>query len=259
MIQVNGLEFRIGEKTLLSGASFSLRAGEVLAVVGPNGAGKSTLLKCLSGEIVPTSGSIRAHGQPLAAEHHSRMACWRGVLPQANRIPFAFSVEEIVLLGRSPHVLGRESEQDRAIVKQALAATDATHLVGRSVQTLSGGELQRVHMARVLAQVWDGDPQFGRFLLLDEPTSALDLKHQHALLRLVREWADKASAILIILHDLNLAARYADFLLWLKEGRQSALGTPQATLTSQRIFEVFEVQATVDVGPQGRLHVSIEG
>ena len=245
MIVVENLGFQIAGKNLLQEISFSLKAGEILAVIGPNGAGKSTLLKCLSGEIAPSFGSISVHGAKLDLTQHSQAARWRAVLPQANRIPFAFTAREIVLLGRSPHVIGSESARDHQIVAEALAATDASHLSDRSVQTLSGGELQRVHMARVLAQVWDPCPEHGRLLLLDEPTSALDLKHQHALLRLARKWAELGTSILIVLHDLHLATRYADTLLWLNSGKQLACGPPSETLTANRIHTVFAVEAEI--------------
>jgi iron complex transport system ATP-binding protein len=245
VIRAENLGFRTAGKSLIEDVSFSLDAGEILAVIGPNGAGKSTLLKCLAGELTPTAGAILAHGRPLDPARQSAAARWRAVLPQANRIPFAFTAREIVLLGRSPHILGRESPRDQEIVGEALAATDATHLAARSVQTLSGGELQRVHMARVLAQIWEADPGRGRLLLLDEPTAALDLKHQHALLRLARDWADHGTAVLVILHDLNLAARHADSLLWIHQGRQTAFGSPETSLTPRRIREVFGVDAEV--------------
>jgi iron complex transport system ATP-binding protein len=244
-LQVEALGFSVGGKSLIEDVSFSLNPGEVLAVLGPNGAGKSTLLKCLAGEISPTSGCILSRGTPLSDFPHCQIARWRAVLPQASRNPFAFSAREIVLLGRSPHVLGRETARDGEIVESALAATDSLHLADRSVQTLSGGELQRVHMARVLAQIWEPDHHQGRLLLLDEPTSALDLKHQHSLLRLAGAWAARGTAVLVILHDLNLAARYATRLLWLNGGRVVASGTPVETFTPQRIEEVFQVRARV--------------
>lgn len=249
MIDIQHLGFAIGSKTLLGNVSFTLVPGEILAVVGPNGAGKSTLLKCLSGEIEPTSGTILARKQALQQLPPAQVARWRGVLPQISHVPFAFTAREIVLLGRSPHLVGRESHHDHWVTEAALEATDAAHLAERSVQTLSGGELQRVHLARVLAQIWEPDAEHGRLLLLDEPTSALDLKHQHSLLRLTRRWAADGTAVLIILHDLNLAAQYADRLLWLDQGKVAALGTPRETFTAERIQAIFEVVCEVDFPP----------
>ena len=245
MIEVREIGCRVGDKVLLEDVSFDLAEGELLAVVGPNGAGKSTLLKCLSGEREIDAGRILVRGTSLHCEAAALTARWRAVLPQANPIPFAFSARDVVLLGRSPHVVGREKPHDYEIVEAAMRATDAWHLAARSVQTLSGGELQRVHMARVLAQIWDPGED-GRLLLLDEPTAALDLKHQHALLQLARQWADLGAAVLIILHDIGQAARYSDTLLWLKDGRTAALGPPRETVTENLIQRVFEVGVTVN-------------
>jgi iron complex transport system ATP-binding protein len=258
MIEVSGLSYSVGAKQLLREANLTLEAGEVLAVVGPNGAGKSTLLKCLSGELTPSQGAITFAGRPLAAIPHHEIARMRGVLPQANRLPFAFTARELVLLGRSPHVIGRESARDHQIVQAALSSTDTLHLADRSAQTLSGGELQRVHLARVLAQIWE-PPESGRLLLLDEPTSALDLKHQHALLKLACTWAAQRTAVLVILHDLSLAARYANSILWLKEGIIQTLGRPRETVTAEIIREVFEVEAKVSLSADGVPHLHILG
>ncbi len=245
MISVENLGFEIQGKVLLDDVSFSLPKGEVLAVLGPNGAGKSTLLKCLAGELRPTKGRIVVTSCVLEEQSARKVARWRGVLPQSSPIPFAFTAREVVSLGRSPHIQGVETAKDHQIVTECLAATDAAHLADRTVNTLSGGELQRVHMARVLAQTWEPDPVHGRFLLLDEPTSALDLKHQHAILRLARNFAAKQSAVLVVLHDLNLAAQYADRVLLLNHARQVSIGTPLETLIPHRIREVFEVEVSI--------------
>lgn len=247
MISVDDLKVMAGRTPLVQSVSFKFSPGMIVAVVGPNGAGKSTLLKCLSGEITHYSGRITVAGRSLDSIHHGDVARWRGVLPQSGQIPFNFTVREIVALGRSPHVIGRESRRDAEIVSSAMETTDCSHLADRAVQTLSGGELQRVHMARVLAQVWEPEPVIGRLLLLDEPTSALDLKHQYSLLHLVRRWADDGSAVLIVLHDINLAAQFADAFLWMKNGRAVSFGPSTTTMTPERIEEVFEVKATCSI------------
>lgn len=257
MVSVEQLECRVGSKVLLSDVSIALAAGEVLAVLGPNGAGKSTLLKCLSGEKTPTAGAIRIGERMLTEIPARETARWRGVLPQSSRIPFEFRVMEIVLLGRSPHLHGAETKEDVAIAREALAINDALHLAGRTVNTLSGGELQRVHMARVLAQIWEPVAVPGRLLLLDEPTASLDLKHQHSLLRRVRMLAENGVAVLVILHDLNLAAAYADRLLFLKEGRVKGNGIPCEVITSELIADIFEVSATVVAHPSHRTKVLV--
>jgi iron complex transport system ATP-binding protein len=259
MITVDQIGFCVAGNALLSDVSFDLRAGEVLAVVGPNGAGKSTLLKCLAGQQTPDSGRILVMGKPLGDFTAKSVARWRGVLPQAGRIPFEFLVREIVLLGRLPHLNGRESREDHRIVTEALRLTDALHLAERPVQTLSGGELQRVQMARVLAQIWQPVSDPGRLLLLDEPTSSLDLKHQHALLRIARAVAANRTAVFVILHDLNLAAAYADRILILQAGKIVACGTPRETLTEDRIESVFQIRACVMDHPVSGLPMVLTG
>jgi len=257
MIQAEQLGFRTAGKDLLSAVSFELNSGEILAVLGPNGAGKSTLLKCLAGQLHPTTGAIRVGADLLSSFRAQDVARWRGVLPQASHIPFEFRVIEIVMLGRSPHSRGGTSARDHAIAMDALALADATHLVERSVQTLSGGELQRVHLARVLAQIWDPVDTPGRLLLLDEPTASLDLKHQHALLKIARSWAENRSAVMVILHDMNLAAAHADRILFLKDGRMVSVGTPKDVITSARIQQVFDVQSVVLEHPRSGVPVVI--
>ncbi|MEH6493310.1 heme ABC transporter ATP-binding protein [Halopseudomonas sp.] len=245
MLQVDALDCARGARTILQGISFQLAAGEVLAVLGTNGAGKSTLLASLSGELTPLGGSIMLSGRPLAGWSAQERARRMAVLPQSSTLAFAFSVAEVVALGRLPHATGRQ--QDELIVEQAMAATDVTQLRERSYLTLSGGERQRVHLARVLTQIWDAGEQ--GCLLLDEPTASLDLAHQQLILQQARDMAERGLAVVVVLHDLNLAARYADRLLLLHQGRVSALGTPWQVLSTERVAEVFGVAVRVEKHP----------
>lgn len=258
-LEVSELGFSIGQKTLLDSVDFQLPAGEILAVCGPNGAGKSTLLKCLAGQLKPSRGNIQVGGIPLETYPPNNIAQWRGVLPQSGAIPFEFSAEEIVLLGRSPHSQGFFTKRDHAIAHESMEQTDTTHLATRSISTLSGGELQRVHLARVLSQIWDPVEKPGRLLLLDEPTSALDLRHQHELLAKARAWAKQGTAVLVILHDLNLASHYADRILLLHQTRPAALGPPTEVLQSQILKKVFDVHTLVIPHPAtGRPLVTVD-
>jgi len=168
------------------------------------------------------------------------------VLPQTSTLDFAFRVEEVVGMGRLPHQTGYA--RDAEIIEAALQAADVEHLTGRSYLALSGGERQRVHLARVLAQLWPG--QNGQTLLLDEPTSMLDPLHQHTTLKAIRAFADRGAAVLIILHDLNLAARYCDRLLLLEEGRVCALDCPQAVLQPALLKAVFGLDVLVQPHPE---------
>lgn len=246
MLRVEQLEVRRGQGVVLSGIDLQLHPGEVLGVLGPNGAGKSTLLAAMTGELPASAGQVtldqRALDDWAGPERARRLA----VLPQSSSLNFAFRVEEVVAMGRLPHDSGRV--RDAQIVQQALQAADAVHLAGRSYLALSGGERQRVHLARVLAQLWPGGE--GQILLLDEPTSMLDPLHQHTCLQAVRHLAESGAAVLVILHDLNLAARYCDRLLLLEQGRAHALGTPAEVLRAEPLQAVFGLEVLVQTHPE---------
>lgn len=244
-----------GGARLLKDVSLELRAGELVAVVGPNGAGKSTLLKALAGDL-PTAwirtGRVEFGGRPLHTWPRRDRARRLGVLPQQMPVPFAFTALETVLLGRSPHG-DRETAADRTIARQALAAAGVEHLAERLCPTLSGGEAQRVGFARVLAQLWPSATpraEAPRYLLLDEPTASLDLARQHELLSVARAWASEGNVgVLAILHDLNLAARYADRLLVLDAGRPRGLGPPADLLTPALLQDTFGLPTLVQPHP----------
>lgn len=246
MLDVQGLSLTRGGKQVLRDITLQLQPGQILGVLGPNGAGKSSLLGALCGELTPGDGRVQLDGRALNDWAGQARARCLAVLPQASSLGFAFSVEEVVGLGRLPHASGRQ--RDREIVAAALAAADAQHLVERSYLALSGGERQRVHLARVLAQLWPGEA--GTTLLLDEPTSALDPLHQHTTLQAVRDFADRGAAVLVILHDLNLAARYCDQILLLEQGRCHALDTPQQVLTPMALRAVFGIDVLVQPHPE---------
>ncbi|MCO7515510.1 heme ABC transporter ATP-binding protein [Pseudomonas guariconensis] len=246
MLEVEGLHLRRGATEVLHDIRLELRPSQVLGVLGPNGAGKSSLLAALCGELAPSQGRVRLLGRELGDWTGQERARRLAVLPQVSNLGFAFRVEEVVGLGRLPHASGQQ--RDREIVEAALRAADASHLVERSYLALSGGERQRVHLARVLAQLWPGEE--GTTLLLDEPTSMLDPLHQHTTLQAVRSFADRGAAVLVILHDLNLAARYCDHILLLEQGRCHALDTPQRVLTPDALKAVFGIDVLVQPHPE---------
>lgn len=246
MLRAHTLQIQRGRKTVLDEVTLQLEAGEVLGVLGPNGAGKSTLLGALCGELAASAGEVSLDGKPLHDWVRSQRAQRLAVLPQVSTLDFAFRVEEVVGMGRLPYQSGRV--RDEEIIAAALAAADAGHLSGRSYLALSGGERQRVHLARVLAQLWPG--QAGQTLLLDEPTSMLDPLHQHTTLQAVREFADRGAAVLVILHDLNLAARYCDRILLLENGRPVALDTPEQVLRPDTLQAVFGLEVLVQPHPE---------
>lgn len=246
MLRTQDLQMLRGRKIVLTDITLELNPGEVLGVLGPNGAGKSTLLGALCGELPANQGSVWLDERELRDWTGTQRAQRLAVLPQVSTLDFAFRVEEVVGMGRLPHQSGRV--RDDEIVAAALQAADAGHLSGRSYLALSGGERQRVHLARVLAQLWPGEA--GQTLLLDEPTSMLDPLHQHTTLQAVREFADRGAAVLVILHDLNLAARYCDRLLLLEGGRPVALDTPEQVLRPEPLKAVFGLEVLVQQHPE---------
>lgn len=246
MLRAENLSVQRGPCTVLADINLELRPGEVLGVLGPNGAGKSTLLGALCGELPLSQGDVWLDQRRLQDWPGSERAQRLAVLPQTSTLNFAFRVEEVVGMGRLPHASGRV--RDAQIIKQALEAADALHLAGRSYLALSGGERQRVHLARVLAQLWPGGE--GQVLLLDEPTSMLDPLHQHTTLQATRAFVEQGAAVLVILHDLNLAARYCDRLLLLERGRPHALGRPEAVLQAEPLQAVFGLEVLVQQHPE---------
>lgn len=232
-----GVEVRIEDKTLLAGASVELAAGKVTAILGPNGAGKSTLLSVLAGQRVPTQGRVTLDGRPLDTHGMPALALRRALMPQESAVAFDFTAQEIVALGRYPHRRSPGRDED-AIVEEAMALTDVSALAPRILNTLSGGEKARAHMARALAQLWhprsDGA---SRWLLLDEPTAALDLAHQHSAMRLLRAWAARGVGVVAVLHDLNLARRYADEVVVLGGAAGGLMQGPTAEVLEPALIE----------------------
>jgi len=253
---------RAGASTLLQGVDLHLRPGEVGAILGPNGAGKSTLLSVLAGLRLPDSGAVWLNGQALSAETLQGFARHRALLPQDTAVAFDFSVQEVVELGRYPHRLN-PSADEAGIVHAAMQATGVAELAPRAVGSLSGGERARAQLARVMAQIWepaiDGEP---RWLMLDEPTAALDLRHQHTTLSTVRRWArDQGVGVLAVLHDLNLALRYADRVWVLDHGQLQASGVPAEVLRPALVQRVWQVQVSTVRGADDvdQLLIAAEG
>lgn len=197
---------------------FEAQAGQVTAILGPNGAGKSTLLKLLSGTLRPTSGKVWFQGRDLLAWNPLELARHRSVMAQHTQLSAPFTVREVVHMGRYPHFSGRPSPEDEGIVEEALNRVGIRALAGRNIQHLSGGEQQLVHLARVLAQIWQTPASPAGLLLLDEPVSSLDIHFQHRILSIAHGLADQGMAIVAILHDLNLATAYAHHWVVMQRG-----------------------------------------
>lgn len=223
---------RDGGRRVLDEVDFDVIAGQIVALVGPNGAGKSTLLAALTGELAPSAGTVELDGQPLTHWAPVDMARRRAVLPQNHTVGFPFTAREVVAMGRAPWARTDRQDHDEQRIAQALAATDVEHLAGRTFPALSGGERARVALARVLAQDT-------ATLLLDEPTAALDLGHQEQILLLARERATAGAAVVVVLHDLGVAAAYADRVAVLDAGRIAADGPPRQILTTELLSRVY--------------------
>lgn len=249
MIELNGVTVKIAEKTLVQDVSMQVRPGRVGVLIGPNGAGKSTLLRIATGEHLPVKGNVTVDETPLSACSSRSLAQRRAVVRQHSSLTFPFPVLEVVLMGRTPHLKGSETRRDIDIAWAAMVKTGVAHLAHQSYTTLSGGERQRVDVARALTQIWDEVPGHNRYLLLDEPTASLDIAHQHDTLKLVREIAACGVGILVVLHDLNLAAQYADDIVVLHQGCCLARGGPVEVLNPDIIEKAFSLSVLVTAHP----------
>ena len=249
MITAHQLRVALDGTTILHDLDFDVEAGTWVGLLGPNGSGKTTLLRTLSG-ILPHAGTLLLDERPLPAWKAPELARQVAFVRQATPLSFDFTVRELVLLGRSPHKgwLERYTGSDQERVVQALARVDMDGFAQRSVLSLSGGERQRVFLAQALAQE-------SPLLLLDEPTTHLDVHHQFEFLNLVRDLVDAGRTAIAVFHDIELAARYADHLIVLKQGRIAADGPPQEVLTEALLASVFRMQARLNTTENGALRI----
>jgi cobalamin transport system ATP-binding protein len=237
LLLIQNLTVSYAERMVLKDVNLSVEAGSVLVIIGPNGAGKTTLIRTLSGVIPADAGEVTLEGRSLAGISSAERARVFAVVPQARSLPPAFIAWEMVALGRTPHLnwLGQTSEVDEEVVRSAMQQTDTLDLAGRRVGELSGGEQQRLLLARALAQ----QP---RVLLLDEPVTHLDLHYQINLLDQIRALAkEKNLGVLAVLHDINMAVRFADQTALLVEGKVVASGSPAEVLTPERLSAAYDL------------------
>lgn len=223
---------RLGGRDVLAGANISISAGTMTALVGPNGAGKSTLLGVLAGDLNARSGSVSVLGRPVDNWTTSELALVRTLLPQQPSVNFGFSVESVVRMARAPWSRTAESAADDEIVGSAMADADVTAFASRRFPSLSGGEKARASLARVLAQQT-------QILLLDEPTASLDVHHTEMVFSALRRRVSKGAGIVVVLHDLQLAAAHADIVVLLADGSVSAEGPPKAVFTTETLSRVY--------------------
>ena len=241
-LEVQNLNFSYDtEKKIIEDINLNVKKGEFVGIIGPNGSGKSTILKNIYRALDPASGTAFLDGENIYKMSYKAMATKVGVVGQENYVPFDFKVEDIVAMGRSPHkkLFDGDTKADKEIVMAALDKIGMKHMAKRNYQHLSGGEKQRVIIARVLAQQTD-------FLILDEPTNHLDIGYQLSIFDLVK---NLGVTVLSAIHDLNIAALYCDRIYILKQGKLYASGTPEELLTSKTIREVYGINADVIIHP----------
>ena len=242
LLEARSVSMTIGGATLVDGIDLRVESGEMIAIVGPNGAGKSTLLRLLSGDLRASRGTVRLKQRDLHAYSPRQLALHRAMLSQHVSVSFPFTVDEIVHMGAGDR--GRAAAE--LLVEAALQEAGLTSFRHRKLPTLSGGEQQRAHFARVLVQLACGEAAHGPgVLLLDEPTSSLDLRHQIELVETARRRAANGTAVIAILHDLNLAVRFADRIVVLHRGAKVADDVPARTVTDELIGKVFEIDVRV--------------
>ncbi|TDQ08748.1 heme ABC transporter ATP-binding protein [Pedobacter metabolipauper] len=239
MIKVRNLTFKAGKRNLVDNLSFDVKKGELLAVLGANGAGKTTLMKLLCRDIKPDQGEVFINDKAITAYSLTDLAKTRAVLQQHNTLSVSFLVEELVMMGRYVHFDQQPGLHDHEVLKQVMIETGITHLAGRDYNTLSGGEQQRVQLARVIAQIYDNP---NACLFLDEPTNGLDLQYQQQIMVLARSMADRGYTVICILHDINFASRFADQIIMLKNGKKVADGTPLSVINTGNIELTFNIK-----------------
>ena len=246
-INTEDLHLSYGAQEILKGISIQSKEKEFIGLIGPNGSGKSTLLKCIYRTLKPDQGAVYLDGKELSTIRVKDSARKLAVVAQHNHYNFEFTVQEIVMMGRSPHkkALERDNAGDYTIVKEALQAVGMSEFADRSFSTLSGGEQQRVILARALAQQTP-------CLILDEPTNHLDITHQLQLMRIVKE---RNVTVISAVHDLNIAAMFCDRIYALKDGRIAGEGTPESLLTPEFIREIYDVEAEVVKDKKGQIHI----
>ncbi|HQQ97955.1 MAG TPA: heme ABC transporter ATP-binding protein [Cyclobacteriaceae bacterium] len=246
MIEVKNLTVAVGPKLLLDDVSARFESGKMNLIIGPNGAGKSTLIKVISRQLTPTSGTVLQHARDLKQYSDEELAKSRAVLSQHIDLAFPLTVWEVVMMGRYPHFVNSPVALDEQAVEESMAYFDVTALANRNYMTLSGGEKQRVHFARVLSQVWFSKPNEPRYLLLDEPLTFLDVHYQMQFMtRLRRLLTDTNLTVIGVVHDLNLAARFADTILLLNHARVQAFGSKEAVLSPEHLQAAFHLEPII--------------
>ena len=246
MIKVQNLHAAYGDKIVLSDISFSINQNETTAIVGPNACGKSSLLKAINSEIPIFKGEVEIDGKSsnFHYKNNKEIAKWRAVLPQSNNLNFNFKVIEVVMMGRSPHLENTTEKDNLGICEASLEKLEIAHLKERSYLNLSGGEQQRVHFARILAQMHECVIQNKKgIIFLDEPTSNLDLKHQYRILEIIKELKNHGIYTVFVIHNLEQAYNYSEKIILMDKGKLIDFGSPSNVLSKESIKRVFEINS----------------
>ena len=246
ILQLKEIDFGYGKRGVLNRVSFDVQKGEIIGIIGPNGSGKTTLLKVIDGLLVPQQGEMLVRGIDIRQKSRRELAAIMAFVPQEFSLVFPFTVREIIMMGRYHHLGGLHFEggNDYLIVEEAMAMTDTLPFAGRLINHLSGGERQRVLIARALAQQ-------SAIMLLDEATAFLDIKYQLALFELIKKLnKENDLTVLVVTHDINLAAQYTDRVILLRGGKIHSLGRPAEVITEKNIEEVYEADVMVDQNPR---------
>ncbi len=257
MIKAEQIKYSIGQKNILKNISIQFLPGTCNLIIGPNGSGKSTLIKLLSGELENYDGRIMYNNSDIKTYTKQGLAATRAVLSQQTELSFPMTVEEVVILGRNPHFEFNPTRKDTDIVQEVIALLDLNSFIHRNYQNLSGGEKQRVHYARVLAQIWDQPKEEHRYLFLDEPLNNLDLYYQQSFLSIAISLLNETTTLIGVVHDINIAMRYADELFFLKEGELIKNGAPEKIVDAILIKEVFNVDTQIITHPSSRKPIVI--
>jgi iron complex transport system ATP-binding protein len=254
MLEARHITVKRGARTLVADASASIVPGRLTAIIGPNGAGKSTFLRVMAGEFPPTEGAVHLDGEDIRKISIARLAARRAVIAQSTTLSFSFTVLEVVMLGATVPGFGLREREAATSARHALRALGLASFEARMIHELSGGERQRVHIARALCQLSAAPRRSNETtaLLLDEPTASLDLKHQEDVLSAVKEQSLNGRAVLLVIHDLNLAAAFADEVVLMADGRIVGRGTPNDVLNEDLLSHTFGCRLQIEAGSDGR-------